>query len=189
MNCVSPLPQWYANNFSMHGLWPAKIDGKTIPVGGKTTPPISEGVFERVEASMDIWWACIDLQWKLRTDFWENEWIKHGQMGLWGQGDTGAESYFLDGIKARQKIDLLQILEKGKIAFNTEYTKKQVVDVLHSSLGVENVYLACSSRGKSYFLRELLICLNKTTHLYISCPPDNSPRGCSGTTFQIPVFH
>ncbi|KAK1358524.1 hypothetical protein POM88_051780 [Heracleum sosnowskyi] len=106
--------------------------------------------FERVEASMNIWLACIDLQWKPRTEFWENEWIKHGQMGLWGKGDIGALSYFLDGIKARQNIGLLQILERGKIAFNTKYTKKEMVDVLHSSLGIENVYLACSSRGRSY---------------------------------------
>ena len=30
MRCVNPLPPYYANNFSMHGLWPAAADGTTL---------------------------------------------------------------------------------------------------------------------------------------------------------------
>ncbi|WOG84097.1 hypothetical protein DCAR_0103277 [Daucus carota subsp. sativus] len=182
MRCVNPLPPYYANNFSMHGLWPAAADGRTLQ---STRRPrrIPDDVFERIESKMNRWWANINSRHASRS-FWEHEWSKHGVTGNWGE--DGAQNYFLDGIRSRQNIDLLFILRSGGIRFNTYYTKRDIVGAIRKWLPVQNIYISCSGRpGGFYYLHEIFICLDHNLN-YISCPLDSNPRRCFGDFFQIP---
>ncbi|KAL8126165.1 hypothetical protein AgCh_013448 [Apium graveolens] len=100
--------------------------------------------------------------------------------GLWGEGDAHA----VGGTKARQGMNLLQILQRDGLRFNTDYTKQDIVRAVQDQLGVENVYVSCQ---KGQLLYEMLICMDKKTHQFITCPLDNRPRGCLATHLRIPV--
>ncbi|KAL1833207.1 hypothetical protein ACET3Z_002858 [Daucus carota] len=73
MRCVNPLPPYYANNFSMHGLWPAAADGTTLQSNRRRHIPAE--VFERIESKMNRWWANINSRHASRS-FWEHEWFQ-----------------------------------------------------------------------------------------------------------------
>ncbi|KAL1822135.1 hypothetical protein ACET3Z_008913 [Daucus carota] len=129
--------------------------------------------------------------------------------GAMGEGDKATEAFPNDGIKARQGINLLDILQKAGLHFNTPYTKAEIVNTMQRQLGVANVNVTTTNSNNfshhNYLtlqaglvdsaswlcpslcmLREILICLDKMTHRIISCPPDNKPRSCTGTHLKIP---
>lgn len=102
--------------------------------------------FEKVEKDMNRSRASISKM--SGRDFWELQWTVHGLDG--GDVWADAETYFQDGIKAHQRLDLRAALQLNQIKFDAQvnYTKQDIIDAPKSTLEVRKyIHLLPSIEG------------------------------------------
>ncbi|MCD9561461.1 hypothetical protein HAX54_020584 [Datura stramonium] len=83
--CKEPIPQ---DIFTLHGLWPADANGKTISCPREPDPDWDKLFLPR-EATLDIFWPELKEN-QPKWSIWKHEWQKHGVC----IGEDKSEEYF-----------------------------------------------------------------------------------------------
>ncbi|KAM3336837.1 intracellular ribonuclease LX [Capsicum galapagoense] len=169
--CKEPIPD---REFTLHGLWPADKDGKTI------TCDISVDLdwvklFKPIEGELEKFWPTL-LEGARTWGIWKHEYRSHGICG-----GLEAEEYFNAAIRINNKIkkgNLFYYLKtSGIIACESlTFTRYEIINAVQKVFPtppLPRVYLRCLPNSKDPnvgHLSEVVLCTDLDGNGFISCP-------------------
>ncbi|CAK9146338.1 unnamed protein product [Ilex paraguariensis] len=160
--CVAPIP----HNFTIHGLWPAAIDGHSLE-NCKTKYKKSTTPYQGIRGDMDKYWPALNAA-KTNENFWWHEWTKHGCC----QKEFQPHDYYKKAIKLKYDISPLKILEDAKIlpGSSKTYTVNAISQAFENVLGIGNkIWLTCHEKNGHFLLMEVYVCFDPKATSPVSC--------------------
>ncbi|KAL7186334.1 hypothetical protein ACSBR2_028138 [Camellia fascicularis] len=175
-----------AQNFTLHGLWPATRTGNSVLYCGKGQDHYIGRETTALAVPLASAWPSIILGTK-DSQLWQYEWDKHEICCL---SRMTKMDYFLSVIRERNKMDLLSILSDANIVLHSDvsYTKLDFENALTQFTGVGNsIYVSCYALNNTHVqLFEIYTCLNYLATQVIPCPVSTKQRGCTGSIVFLP---
>lgn len=152
--------------FTIHGLWPSRIDNAYLPRNCIGEPEFDTGYIGRLQDRLDSDWPSLIGSNKR---FWDLQWTRHGKCTLRLPGFDGVHDYFA------RSLDLFDHLDLNA---RDLFTPKNHVDIKRDEL-VKNltryhnkiIELNTGYAGDYYYLIEARFCFTNTLpHKPIDCP-------------------
>ncbi|PHT42192.1 hypothetical protein CQW23_16217 [Capsicum baccatum] len=185
--CIKPIRD---HEFTLHGLWPADANGKTITCKIKV-PVDYDKLFRPIEAQLNTFWPELKAN-QPKYSIWEHEWEKHGVCGL-----TTAEEYFNAAIKTNglfTRGNLYNYLASSNIVSSDHvaYTQDDIIKAIQTVFAPApapapappapapapaplGVYLRCtaidSANTTHGYLSEAVVCTTMDGSNFVTCPP------------------
>ncbi|KAF3649744.1 hypothetical protein FXO37_18799 [Capsicum annuum] len=187
--CIKPIRD---HEFTLHGLWPADANGKTITC--RITVPVDYNrLFRPIEAQLNTFWPELKEN-QPQYSIWIHEWEKHGVCGL-----TTAKEYFDAAIKTNglfTRGNLYNYLASSNIVSSDHvaYTQDDIIKAIQTVFAPApapapapaapapapapaplGVYLRCtaidSTNTTHGYLSEAVVCTTMDGSNFVTCPP------------------
>ncbi|PHU10954.1 hypothetical protein BC332_17884 [Capsicum chinense] len=172
--CIKPIRD---HEFTLHGLWPADANGKTITC--RITVPVDyDRLFRPREARLNKFWPELKEN-QPKYSIWKHEWKKHGVCGL-----TTAEQYFDAAIKTNglftrgnlyNYLASSNIVSSDHVAYTQDDIIKAIQTVFAPAPAPLGVYLRCtaidSTNTTHGYLSEAVVCTTMDGSSFVRCPP------------------
>ncbi|PIN01192.1 Ribonuclease T(2) [Handroanthus impetiginosus] len=169
MVCKKPVAQ----NFVLHGLWPADRAGNSL-VYCSRTGSISRAL-TKYERQLAACWPSLSRHTTNRQ-FWQYQWDKHGTCVL---PRMNVLHYLQLMISRQGKFNLLRALTSNNIKPNgSSYPRCIIEAAIRQEIGTRNLHMSCLNFRTRLFIKEVYMHLDVSGHKVVSCPISNKTRGC-----------
>ncbi|KAF3639454.1 hypothetical protein FXO38_22649 [Capsicum annuum] len=171
--CIKPIRD---HEFTLHGLWPADANGKTITCN-ITVPVDWDKLIRPRESRLKTFWPELKEN-QPKYSIWKHEWEKHGVCGL-----TTAEQYFDAAIRTNglfTRGNLYNYLASSSIVSSDHvaYTQDDIIKAIQTVFAPApalGVYLRCtaidSTNTTHGYLSEAVVCTTMDGSSFVTCPP------------------
>ncbi|CAK9141012.1 unnamed protein product [Ilex paraguariensis] len=179
--CATPIP----DNFTIHGLWPAAIDGHSLK-NCNTTYNQSSTYYQGIRGDMDKYWPYLKGKTpKQNENYWWYQWTKHGCC----QKEFQPHDYYMKAIKLKNDISPLKILGDSNIlpGSSKPYTKNAIFKAFAKVIGIGNkIWLTCHKKNGHFMLKEVYVCFDPKGNSPVSCTWTAKARTCGNGTILFP---
>jgi len=176
-----PFPTRHSQNFTIHGLWPNRLDGSWPQYCNDTArfaPKAVAGLKPRLAAAWPAFGDGGDV------GFWRHEWLRHGTCAA-GALAVNETAYFEAALDLNDRLPLLAPLEAAGIHPSNTVARPHsvVVAALKAGLGVTPA-VHCGAGAGGSKVTEVWVCVDKDGATPIDCPPaikgKKGPGGAKG---------
>ncbi|KAL0489175.1 ribonuclease 1 [Acrasis kona] len=154
------VPEHYANNFTIHGLWPQRKDG-SYPSNCKSSAGRFD--YDQIESlATDLHHYWYDFK-EDGTNFWAHEWNKHGVCATSLEATNTQLKYFRTTLNLAKYTPITAALAKGGVVpGDKEYPLEQVENAFLENLG-GIPEMICDFDGT---VKEFRFCFSKDLKLF-----------------------
>nr|XP_016486096.1 PREDICTED: ribonuclease 3-like [Nicotiana tabacum] len=176
--------------FSVHGLWPADVRGKSL---NNCPGPLTDedkkvdtmlNMDKTLEADLGVIWPNLE-DGGINRNFWKYQWEKHGLCSIQSLSlmdyFKAAVTVHHNMIAINNKKNLLGYLIDANTRPSNVTVKKirDINNAFHKLVGNNNdIYISCTMNSNHILLHEIYLCMDATLKQFVSCPPSSNARGC-----------
>ncbi|KAL0266307.1 UNVERIFIED_CONTAM: hypothetical protein PYX00_008892 [Menopon gallinae] len=181
-----------ALDWTIHGVWPTRLDGLG-PFYCNTTVKFDVEKVTPIRRKLEEYWPNLEVG-KTVESLWQHEWEKHGTCVLDFEPLNTEEKYFQGGLNLYGKYNITWLLEKVKIfpdrrkEYNVQYMTDQIRKVLSKN---PDIHCIKRSSNKKFYLFEIRLCLDKELDL-IDCDPrfnQNTKYSSSNCPLDVSIMY
>lgn len=177
---TDPPPSFsLSEDFTIHGLWPNRVDG-SWPQYCNDTARFAPKAVDSIRPQLKEAWPSFGDGGDV--GFWRHEWLRHGTCAG-GDMAKNETAYFATALALNDKLPLLPALKDAGIVPSNTVSRPHsvVVAALKKGLGVTPAVHCGSGKGRSK-VTEVWVCVDKDGETPIDCPPViKSKKGPGGS--------
>ncbi|KAK2636203.1 hypothetical protein Ddye_030995 [Dipteronia dyeriana] len=182
-SCCYPKTGKPAADFGIHGLWPNYKDG-SYPSNCDPDSVFDKSQISDLMSKLQKSWPTLACPSNEGFKFWSHEWIKHGTCS---ESVFDQHEYFEAGLKLKDKLNLLQILNNAGIKPDDKFYKLESIrDAIKEATGfTPGIHCNVDSSHNNQLL-EIYTCVDTSGTEFIECPL--LPKGRCASSVQFPKF-
>lgn len=172
------VPPKVTGGWTIHGLWPSRLDGE---MGPEFCVPADHFDLDKVKPLMNELlhhWPNLIPQDPVFS-LWQHEWLKHGTCAEQVPVISGEFNYFQKGLQLNEKYSIQNILSESGIVPSDEakFKEADIASAMEKSIGKkpEVHCLKATQEGQvKWYLVDTRICFDKEFN-EIDCPQHHKP--------------